>query len=107
MASRQMLYRADPFQVDLQIEAQTGVKTIVITGQLLDLRHPEVTGRNVRIMLSNLRGRVVQATTSQFGEFREEIENSGDLELVFDGADGKPILISLRDILGKSSDTKR
>jgi hypothetical protein len=106
VATRQMVYRADPFRVDLQIEAQSGGKTIVVTGQLLDLRHPEVVGRNVRIMLSNLRGRLVQATTNEFGEFREEIENSGDLELVFDGANDKPVMISLRDTLGTLFDTK-
>jgi len=38
----------------------------------------------VPLVLSNLRGRVVQATT-KIGEFREEIENSGDLELVIMG----------------------
>jgi len=102
-----MLYRADPFQVDLQIEAQIGSRSVVVTGQLLDLRHPEVVGRDVPFILSNLRGRVVQATTNQFGEFREEIENSGDLELVFHGASDKPVMISLQDVLGQSFDGKR
>jgi len=105
--TRRMLYRADPFQVDLQIEAQIGGRCVVVTGQLLDLRHPEVVGRDVPFMLSNLRGRVVQATTNQFGEFREEIENSGDLELVFHGASDKPVMISLQDVLGQSFDGKR
>jgi hypothetical protein len=104
--TRRMLYRADPFRVDLQVEAQVGGKKVVVTGQLLDLRHPEVVGRDVPFMLSNLRGRVVQATTNQFGEFREEIENSGDLELVFSGANDKPVMISLQDVLGPSFDTK-
>jgi hypothetical protein len=105
-ATRRMLYRADPFRVDLQVEAQVGGKNVVVTGQLLDLRHPEVVGRDVPFMLSNLRGRVVQATTNQFGEFREEIENSGDLELVFSGANDRPVMISLQDVLGPSFDPK-
>ena len=105
--TRRMLYRADPFRVDLQVEGQVGSKNIVVTGQLLDLRHPEVVGRDVPFMLSNLRGRVVQATTNQFGEFREEIESSGDLELVFSGANDRPVMISLQDVLGLSLDTKR
>jgi len=100
--TRRMLYRADPFQVDLQIEAPIGGRSVVVTGQLLDLRHPEVVGRDVPFILSNLRGRVVQATTNQFGEFREEIESSGDLELVFHGASDRPVMISLQDILGQS-----
>ena len=104
--TRRMLYRADPFQVDLQIEAQVG-GSVVVTGQLLDLREPEVVGSHVPLMLSNLRGRVIRATTNQYGEFREEIEGTGDLELVFHGANDKPITISLHDVLGSASGGKR
>jgi len=54
-----------------------------------------------------MRGQVVQATTNRFGEFREEIANGGDLELVFQGNNDKPITISLRNVLGQSVDHKR
>jgi hypothetical protein len=104
--TRRLLYRADPFRIDLQIEARVGGRSIIVTGQLLDLRHPESLGRDVPFMLSNLRGRVVQATTDQFGEFREEIENSGDLELVFHGANEKPMMVSVQDVLGQSLNLK-
>jgi len=104
--TRRMLYRADPFQVDLQVEAQTGGRTVVVTGQLLDLRYPEVGGRDVPLVLSNLRGRVVQATTNKFGEFREEIENSGDLELVIHGTSDRALTIFLHDVLIQSADRK-
>jgi hypothetical protein len=105
--ARRMLYRADPFRVDLQIEAQLGSKSIVITGQLLDLRDPESVGSEVPVVVSNMRGQVVQATTNRFGEFREEIENSGHLELVFRRSNDNPITISLRDVLSQSLDRKR
>lgn len=104
--TRRMLYRADPFQVDLQIEAQVG-GSVVVTGQLLDLREPEVVGSHVPLMLSNLRGRVIRATTNQYGEFREEIEGTGDLELVFHGANDKPVTISLHDVLGSQPGGKQ
>ncbi len=32
--TRQMLYRADPFQIDIQVEAAAGRNRIVVTGQL-------------------------------------------------------------------------
>lgn len=102
---RRLLCRADPFQVDLQIEAPLGSSRVVVIGQLLDLRHPEIVGRDVPFMLSNLRGRVVQARTNQFGEFRAEIESSGDLELVFHRTNDKPILVSLQDVLGRPAST--
>jgi len=101
MSARQMLYRADPYQLDLEIEATPGTNRLVVTGQLLDLSRPDVVGRDVPVMLSNRRGKVIRAVTNQFGEFRGEIENSGDLELSFPGPKDKQVLISLRDALGK------
>src|SRR6267143_207057 len=103
---RQMLYRADPFQIDLQLEVQPGGRSVVVTGQLLNFTHPEIVGRNVPVMLSNLRGVVVQTVTNQYGEFRETIETNGDLEVVVPGANNKPVVITLRDALGHSGDGK-
>jgi hypothetical protein len=98
--TRQMLYRADPFQIDVQVEAKPGANRIVITGQLLDLSNPTVIGRDARIVLSNMKGHVVNAITNQFGEFSGEIENSGDLQMTFAAPGNQPIVISLRDALG-------
>jgi predicted anti-sigma-YlaC factor YlaD len=103
--TRQMLYRADPFQIDLQLESQPGVG-VVVTGQLLNFSHPELVGRNVPVVLSNMHGVVVRTVTNQFGEFREAIQTSGELELVFLGANDKPVVISIRDALGYSGDGK-
>jgi len=99
-ATRHLLYRADPFQIDLLIESQASGRSVVVTGQLLDLRHPEIVGQDLRVTLSNLRGRVVHAAINQFGEFCQEIENSGNLELKFHGANHQPVVIWLRDDLG-------
>jgi hypothetical protein len=102
---RQMLYRADPYQVDLQIEAKPGANKLVVTGQLLDLRNPDAPGGNVPVIISNLRGHVVQTVTNEFGEFREEIQSSSDLELKLLGDDDKAVIISLRDALGRFPDS--
>jgi len=102
---RQMLYRAEPYQVDLHIEAKPGANKIVVTGQLLDLRNPDLPGRDVPVVISNLRGHVVQRVTNEFGEFREEIRSSSDLELKFLGENEKAVIISLRDALGDLPDT--
>jgi hypothetical protein len=98
---RQMLYRAEPYQVDLQIEAKPGAHKLVVTGQLLDLRNPDAPGRDVPVIISNLRGHVVQTVTNEFGEFREEIQSSSDLELKLLGDNDKAAIISLRDALGR------
>jgi hypothetical protein len=106
IGTRQMLYRADPYQIDIQIEPKPGSNRLVITGQLLDLSHPGVIGRDMQITLSNRRGNTVLASTNQFGEFSGEIENSGDLELSIPGDGDQPIVISLRNALGNLSGGK-
>ena len=100
IGTRQMLYRADPYQIDIQIEPKPVSNRLVITGQLLDLSNPGVIGRDIHVTLSNHRGHSVIAATNQFGEFSGEIENSGDLELSIPGDSGQPIVISLRNALG-------
>ena len=99
--SRQMLYRADPFQIDLQIEAKPDSNDLLVTGQLLDLSNPGIAGKDVGVTLSNLRGHVVHALSNQHGEFTCEIKNSGDLQITFSSSSGEPIVISLRDALGR------
>jgi hypothetical protein len=98
--TRQMLYRADPFQIDVQLEVKPGGNRIVVTGQLLDLSNPGIIARDTRVLLSNMRGHVVHTVANQFGEFSGEIENSGDLQLTFASPSGTPIVISLREALG-------
>jgi hypothetical protein len=100
IGTRQMLYRADPYQIDMQIEPKQGSNRLVITGQLLDLSHPGVIGRNIQVTLSNRRGNTEMVATNQFGEFSGEIENSGDLELTIPSEGDKPIVISLSNALG-------
>jgi hypothetical protein len=99
--SRQMLYRADPFQIDVQIEAKPGTNDLMVTGQLLDLTNPAIAGQNINVTLSNLCGHVVHAVSNKNGEFTCEIKNSGDLQITFAGGHGEPIVISLRDALGR------
>jgi len=93
--TRQMLYRADPFQIDIQVESKHGGNRIAVTGQLLNLSSPGIIDQDARIALSNMRGQVVNAVTNQFGEFSGEIENSGDLQVTFTSPGTPPIVISI------------
>lgn len=103
MGVRQMLYRADPYQIDLQLEADREHNRLIVTGQLLDISRPEMACRDVPVMLSNLHGNAVNTPTNQFGEFRAELENSGDLELSFLGHTGARIAILLRGAVAHSA----
>jgi hypothetical protein len=104
--TRQMLYRADPYQIDIQIEAQPEGNRLMVTGQLLDISSAGIVASDLKIALSNHRGNVIHTITNRFGEFRAEIENTGDLELSFPGQGEKSIVISLRNALGNLPGSK-
>jgi len=99
MQSRQMLFSATPFQIDVNIEAKPGETRLSVTGQLMDTSQPDSIARGIPVTLSNRRGQTIQTVTNNFGEFQGEIENRGDLELTFLGHSEKSIVVSLRDAL--------
>ena len=96
---RRMLYRAVPYQVDLQIDLERERNRLIVTGQLLDVNRPEIFARDVQVRLSNCGASIAATVTNQFGEFHGEIENSGDLDLSFLGPSGKPIVLLLRGVV--------
>jgi hypothetical protein len=99
--TRQMLYRADPYQIDVQLELKPGGNRVLVTGQLLNLNNPKVIATGTRILMSNLQGDVAHTVTNEFGEFSGEVKNSGDVQLTFATPSGEPIVISLREALGR------
>jgi len=74
----------------------------VVTGQLMDVSVPEMVSRGAQVKLSDGRGNCVHLVANEFGEFRGEIDNSGDLELSVGRQDNTPITIALRNPLGDS-----
>jgi len=100
---RQLSYRAEPYQIDVQIEATPHDSRLVVTGQLLDLSNANTVGRGILVELSNGRGNVVRTVTNEFGEFSGVLEDSDDLQIAFTGENYKPTIISLRDAVGRRS----
>jgi hypothetical protein len=104
--TRQMLYRADPYQIDVQLEMKPSANRIIVTGQLLNLSNPKMIAAGTRVLVSNMHGDVVHTAANQFGEFSGEVKNSGDLQLTFATPSGEPIVISLREALGRLPEEK-
>ena len=98
---RQVLYRAEPYQIDVQIETTPSGARLLITGQVLDVTHAETVARRIPIVLSNGKGNVVRTFTNEHGEFEGVVEDSGDVELSFVGTNYQPTVITLRDALGR------
>jgi hypothetical protein len=98
---RQMLYRAESYQIDVQIEGTSAGEVLVVTGQLMDVNKPEMVSRGARVTLRDGCGNVTEMVTNRFGEFRGEIADSGDLELSVYSEGAPPITISLRHALGQ------
>lgn len=98
---RQMLYRADPYQIDIQVELKPGSNRLVVAGQVLDMSNPSLIARGLKVSVSNCRGNTVLTSTSDYGEFVGEVENSGDLELSVSDSGERPIVISLRNALDR------
>ena len=103
MRVRQMLYRAEPYQIDIQVEVQPDRNRLIITGQLIDVGHPDLLDAGIQVTLSDGRGNIVNTFTNQFGEFRGEVTLSGDLEVSFLGRDGRPVVVLLRGTLDPTS----
>ncbi len=101
-----MLYRADPYQIDVQLEMKPSGNRIVVTGQLLNLSNPKIIAVGTRVLVSNMHGDVVHTVANEFGEFSGEVKNSGDLQLTFATPSGEPIVISLREALGRLPEEK-
>lgn len=106
MNVRQALFRADPYQIDLQLEEEPERNRLVVMGQLLDASSPRIVGQGVEITLSNRGPGTIKTKTNQFGEFRAELQSSGDLELSFLGHNGKPMVILLTDTPKPSPERK-
>ncbi len=95
---RHLLYRAEPYELDLLLELHRESHRLVVTGQLLDSSRPEIFRRGVRITLWNFRQSFVTLRTNEWGEFWGEIEDSAEL-MVSLKVQTREIAVSIRHAL--------
>lgn len=95
---RHLLYRAEPYELDLLLELHPESNRLVVTGQLLDSSRPEIFRRGVRVTLWNFRQSFVTLRTNEWGEFWGEIEDSAEL-MVSLRVETREIAISIRHAL--------
>jgi hypothetical protein len=79
--SRQLLYGAGNYRIDVRIETQSDSQKIAVVGQVLNSADPDEIVGAVPVTLSRGRKILAEAVTSPFGEFDVECDQKGPFEL--------------------------
>ncbi len=93
--SRQLLYGADNYRIDVRIEPQTDSEKVVLVGQILNSTDPNE--RLSRVPVTLLKGRRVlsESVTSLFGEFQMECALDGGFRLIVNLPGGREVSLPL------------
>jgi hypothetical protein len=81
-ASRQVLYGAGTYRIDVRIEPKMDSEKVILIGQVLNSASPEERLPELRVTLFKGRKVLAESTTRQFGEFQIECELEGGFRLM-------------------------
>jgi hypothetical protein len=80
--SRQLLYGADGYRIDIRIEPQMDKEKAVLIGQVLNSADPDERLSEVPVTLLKGRKILTECVTSKFGEFQMECDLEGGFRLM-------------------------
>jgi len=86
--SRQFLYKAEPFVIDLRVELEPSQSRVLLIGQVLNSRRPDMKTEDVDVLLLSGERLVAKTSTNPAGEFEFEFE--------FDDGKGLQLFINIR-----------
>lgn len=81
-ASRQVLYGAGTYRIDVRIEPQMDSERVILVGQVLNSANPEERLPELPVTLFKGRKVLAESTTKQFGEFQIECQLEGGFRLM-------------------------
>jgi hypothetical protein len=81
-ATRQLLYGANNYRIDVRIEPQTDSQKVVLVGQVLNSADPDERLSQVPVALLKGRKVLAESVTSPFGEFQMECALDGGFRLM-------------------------
>jgi hypothetical protein len=96
-SSRQLVHEAEPFVIDLRLEADPVRNRVLLIGQILDSDHPEKPMGGVDVILLNGEELLAKTRASSSGEFNLQCERENDLRLFINIPGQSPIGIDLID----------
>lgn len=79
--SRQALYEAGDFRLDLRLEPERGSTRVSLVGQIENRKDPSRKVGSVPVLLTSGKQVVAQTLSNQFGEFQFTYEPKGNLRL--------------------------
>jgi hypothetical protein len=79
--SRQAMYRAGDFYVDLRMESEPGTRRVALVGQIVDSKAGRASFGNVPVVLAAGKGILARAVSNELGEFQMSYEPSPRLRL--------------------------
>lgn len=80
--SRQVLYQAGDYSVDLRFEHEKGSASMVLVGQIANQKTPEQLMSNLPVILLAGQKEVSRSISNSFGEFQMEYVPESDLRLL-------------------------
>lgn len=102
-SARQLLYRANPYEIDVRLEPRNDSEKVALIGQILshDPTHA-VDGISVTLVRS---GKILmKSTTNTVGEFQLGFDPEGVLQLRFEPSHGNEFYIPLSESIGTAPD---
>ncbi|MGI8962060.1 MAG: hypothetical protein ACR2IV_20340 [Bryobacteraceae bacterium] len=80
-SSRQFLYKAEPFVIDLRVESEPAQNRVWLMGQVLNSKKPDIKVENVDVILLSGEDLVAKTATNPAGEFELEFDDGRGLQL--------------------------
>jgi hypothetical protein len=95
--SRQFLYKAEPFVIDLRVESEPAQKRVWLMGQVLNSKKPDMKIEEVDIVLLSGERLVAKTKSNPAGEFEFEFDGGKALQLFINIRGRRAIGIVLPD----------
>jgi hypothetical protein len=105
--SRQALYEAGDYSVDLRLEHERGSSQMTLVGQIANRKRPECDMGNIPVLLMSGKSVLGRALSNTFGEFQMEYQPSQHLRLYVPVEEqGRGIQIGLMGLTTHSPEDK-
>lgn len=96
-SSRQFLYKAEPFVIDLRVESEPAQKRVWLMGQVLNSKKPDMKIDDVDVVLLSGERLLAKTTSNPAGEFEFEFDDGKALQLFINIRGRRAIGIVLPD----------